>query len=98
MPFTEGLDIHSGGLAKVKRGRYAPLVMWLLGLLVFLVALGEILLRDERRTMSFKYSQIKDHAEFAGLTDGAVREAVVGTTPARSASACTAGWSAPASW
>ena len=25
MPFTEGLDVRSGGLAKIKRGRYAPL-------------------------------------------------------------------------
>src|SRR4029079_10640152 len=37
MPFTEGVDVRSGGLAKVKRGRYAPLLMWLLGLLAFIV-------------------------------------------------------------
>ena len=40
MPFTEGLDVRSGGLAKVKRGRYAPLLFWLLGLLTFMVVHG----------------------------------------------------------
>jgi len=76
MPFTEGLDIHSGGLAKVKRGRYAPLVMWLLGLLTFLLALGEILLRSNAPEMSFRFSQIKDRAEFAGLTQDAIIDSV----------------------
>src|SRR5262249_42037326 len=45
MPFTEGLDVRSGGVAKVKRGRYAPMFMWVVGLIVFLGAFGEILLR-----------------------------------------------------
>ena len=47
MPFTEGVDVRSGGLAKVKRGRYAPMFMWLLGLLTFMVFTGEILLPDD---------------------------------------------------
>ena len=29
MPFTEGVAVRSGGLAKVKRGRYAPLLIWM---------------------------------------------------------------------
>src|SRR3569832_1367738 len=76
MPFTEGLDIHSGGIAKVKRGRYAPLVMWLLGQLAFLLAFGEILLRTRAPEMSFRFSQIKDRAEFQGLSTDAVVDAV----------------------
>ena len=76
MPFTEGLDIHSGGLAKVKRGRYAPLVMWLVGLIVFLVALAEILLRDHAPTMSYKASQLKHLSEYEGLTTDALADAV----------------------
>jgi Fe-S-cluster-containing hydrogenase component 2 len=45
MPFTEGLAVRSGGIAKVKRGRYAPLLMWLVGIASFAVVLVEILLR-----------------------------------------------------
>jgi Fe-S-cluster-containing hydrogenase component 2 len=77
MPFTEGLDIHSGGLAKVKRGRYAPLVMWLIGLLAFLLALGEALLRWKQPEMSYLYSHMKDSAEFAGLSKEGILEKIV---------------------
>jgi hypothetical protein len=76
MPFTEGLDIHSGGIAKVKRGRYAPLVMWLVGLLALLLAFGEILLRTRAPEMSFLYSRIKDAKEYAGLSNDAILDAV----------------------
>jgi Fe-S-cluster-containing hydrogenase component 2 len=46
MPFTEGLAVRSGGIAKVKRGRYAPLVMWLAGFALFFIVLADILLRS----------------------------------------------------
>ena len=36
LPFTEGLGVRDGGLAKVKRGRYAPLLMWCSACCVFL--------------------------------------------------------------
>ena len=77
LPFTEGLDVHSGGLAKVKRGRYAPLVMWLLGLLTFVLALGEALLRWKAPEMSYQYSQLKNLPEFAGLDQAGIVERVV---------------------
>src|SRR3569833_3145653 len=57
-------------------GRYAPLVMWLLGRLAFLLAFGEILLRTRAPEMSFRFSQIKDRAEFQGLSTDAVVDAV----------------------
>jgi len=76
LPFTEGLVVRSGGLAKVKRGRYAPLVMWMIGLLVFLVATGEILLRIYAPTMSYQFSQLKAQPAFADLPDAAVLEQV----------------------
>jgi len=31
-----------GGLAKLKRGRYAPLLVWTVGIFAFLIALGEV--------------------------------------------------------
>ncbi len=76
MPFTEGVDIHSGGLAKMKRGRYAPLVMWVVSLLVFAVALAEALLRIYNPTMSYEFSRLKSAAEFADLPADAIAEKV----------------------
>jgi len=76
MPFTEGVDIKSGGLAKVKRGRYAPLVMWMIGLLIFLIAAGEILLRLKAPTMSYQFSALKKLPAYQDLPDAAILENV----------------------
>jgi Fe-S-cluster-containing hydrogenase component 2 len=76
LPFTEGVDVRSGGLAKVKRGRYAPIVFWLIGLLAFMVFAGEALLRLYAPTLSYKYSQLKSSTEFADLPDAMVIEAI----------------------
>ncbi|TMQ12694.1 MAG: 4Fe-4S dicluster domain-containing protein [Deltaproteobacteria bacterium] len=64
MPFTEGLAVRSGGLAKVKRGRYAPLLMWMVGIFVFLIALGEALLRVYAPTLSYQMMQIVADPDF----------------------------------
>ncbi|MBS1121333.1 MAG: 4Fe-4S ferredoxin iron-sulfur binding domain protein [Deltaproteobacteria bacterium] len=73
MPFTEGLSVRSGGIAKLKRGRYAPLLMWLVGMSGFVLALGEALLRsvlgDDGKRMSYLYTQIRDSAEFVNMAD-----------------------------
>src|SRR4051812_15324838 len=74
MPFTEGLDVRSGGLAKMKRGRYAPLVMWLIGLLTFMVFTGEALLRLYAPSMSYQFSQFKANPQYADLPDAAILE------------------------
>jgi Fe-S-cluster-containing hydrogenase component 2 len=71
-PFTDGVVVRTGGLAKVKRGRYAPLLFWAIGLLVFAIALGEILLRKYWPSMSYLYSQLRLSAEFADLPESAV--------------------------
>ncbi len=76
MPFTEGLDVRSGGLAKVKRGRYAPLLMWLMGLLTFMVFTGEALLRLYAPALSYQFSQFKANPEYADLPDAAILELV----------------------
>ena len=59
MPFTEGLAVRSGGLAKLKRGRYAPLLLWMIGIFTFLIALGEVLLRLYAPTMSYQFMQVR---------------------------------------
>jgi hypothetical protein len=74
LPFTEGLLVRSGGLAKLKRGRYAPMVMWVLGLLSFVICLGEILLRVYAPEMSYKFSVLKALPEFADLPDAQIVE------------------------
>ncbi len=76
-PFTEGLDIHTGGLAKVKRGRYAPLLFWAIGLLTFVIALGEILLRKYWPQMSYLYNQLSSSGEFTDLAEAAVKGKVI---------------------
>lgn len=76
LPFIEGVAIRSGGLAKVKRGRYAPLAMWMIGIFAFLVALGEALLRVYAPEMSYRFSQLAGDPEFVDLPVAAVIERV----------------------
>jgi Fe-S-cluster-containing hydrogenase component 2 len=76
MPFTEGVDIKSGGLAKVKRGRYAPLFMWSVGLLVFLAAFIEGMLRMYAPELSYRFSQLKGLPDFADLPTEAILDKV----------------------
>jgi len=76
MPFMEGLAVRSGGLAKVKRGRYAPLVMWVIGIFAFLIAFGEVLLRMYAPTMSYQMMQLHDDPELASLPAEALVENV----------------------
>jgi Fe-S-cluster-containing hydrogenase component 2 len=83
MPFTEGVDVRSGGLAKVKRGRYAPMLFWMAGLVVFIVALGEILLRLKAPEMSYKYSVLKADASNAGIADEQLLDLAKGYEPGK---------------
>ncbi|HEY5950929.1 MAG TPA: 4Fe-4S dicluster domain-containing protein [Kofleriaceae bacterium] len=76
MPFTEGVDVRSGGLAKVKRGRYAPLFLWMLGLLAFMVFTGEALLRMYAPSLSYEYSLLKASPQFADLPEAAILEQI----------------------
>ena len=76
MPFTEGLAVRSGGLAKVKRGRYAPLLMWVLGIFAFLLAFGEVLLRLYAPTMSYQFVTLRASSAFEGIADGGVLDNV----------------------
>ncbi len=67
MPFTEGLAVRSGGVAKVKRGRYAPLLTWVIGIFTFLLALGEVLLRLYAPTMSYQFMKVRSSADTMDL-------------------------------
>lgn len=66
-PFTEGVDERAGGDAKVRRGRWGPLLVWTLGILAFLVVLGEVLLRTYAPTFSYQYSELRSTPELASL-------------------------------
>jgi Fe-S-cluster-containing hydrogenase component 2 len=76
MPFIEGLAVRSGGIAKIKRGRHAPLLFWLIGIFVFLLALAEALLRLYAPEMSYRFSQLENLAEFKDLPVEAIIEKV----------------------
>ncbi len=54
-PFTQGIGVSDAGLARVKRGRLAPLVLWGLGLGAFFLVLAESLLRAYAPELSVKY-------------------------------------------
>ena len=75
-PFTDPTPIRSGGAAKLKRGRYAPLLFWVIGLAAWVIALGEIILRKYLPTASYQYHQLRDSFAFKGLPDSAVLEKV----------------------
>src|SRR5688572_13580308 len=76
MPFTEGLAVRSGGLAKLKRGRYAPLLTWMLGIFAFLVAFGEALLRWYAPEMSYRFMQLAASDEFKDIAVAGIVEQV----------------------
>jgi len=76
MPFTEGLAVRSGGLAKVKRGRYAPLLIWMVGIFTFLLAFGEVLLRMYAPTMSYQMMQVRANPDMQDLPIEALLENV----------------------
>jgi Fe-S-cluster-containing hydrogenase component 2 len=76
-PFTDPANIRSGGKAKLRRGRFAPILFWVVGLGAFLLALGEVLLRKYLPTMSRLFDHVRSSAEFADLPDSAVLEKVV---------------------
>jgi Fe-S-cluster-containing hydrogenase component 2 len=70
--FTEGMHIRSGGDAKVRRGRFAPMLFWIAGLLGVAVVLLEIALRKWWPTMSFQFHQYRAMADYADLPTDAV--------------------------
>ena len=76
MPFTEGLAVRSGGLAKLKRGRYAPLVVWTIGIFAFLIAFGEVLLRLYAPQMSYQFMTLRAAPDFENMALEGVLEAV----------------------
>jgi Fe-S-cluster-containing hydrogenase component 2 len=76
LPFIEGLAVRSGGIAKVKRGRYAPLLFWMVGLFAFLLALGEGLLRVYAPKQSFRFSQLVATGDYEDVAEQLIVEAV----------------------
>jgi Fe-S-cluster-containing hydrogenase component 2 len=54
-PFTRGIGVRDAGMAKVRRGRIGPVMMWGLALAAWLLALAEILLRQFKPQSSLQY-------------------------------------------
>lgn len=75
-PFTEGVDERSGGDAKVRRGRWGPLLLWTVGILAWLVVLAEVLLRLYWPRYSYQFAQLKESADLAGVSDALILQKV----------------------
>jgi Fe-S-cluster-containing hydrogenase component 2 len=54
-PFTEGIGVRDAGMAKTKRGRLAPVLMWGITLTAWFLAVAEIGLRMYKPTSSLQY-------------------------------------------
>jgi len=54
-PFTKGVGVRDAGMAKIRRGRLAPVIFWGLGLAAWFLALAEIMLRLYKPTSSLQY-------------------------------------------
>ncbi len=54
-PFTRGVDVRDGGLAKIRRGRILPVIFWGVGLAAFLLCVAEIVLRAYWPESSVEY-------------------------------------------
>jgi hypothetical protein len=54
-PFTKGVGVRDAGMAKIKRGRLGPVIMWGVALAAWFLALAEILLRFFKPTSSLTY-------------------------------------------
>jgi len=76
LPFIEGLAVRSGGIAKMKRGRYAPLLFWMVGIFAFLIAMGEAILRWYAPEMSYRFMQLSGLEEFKGIPTAGIIEKV----------------------
>jgi Fe-S-cluster-containing hydrogenase component 2 len=74
--FTGGLDVRDGGAARIRRGRFAPLVFWIAGLGAIALVLIEVLLRVYRPIWSLQFRELRRADEFVDLPDEAVLEQV----------------------
>jgi Fe-S-cluster-containing hydrogenase component 2 len=66
-PFTEGVHVKDGGLAKVRRGRLAPVILWGIGLAAWFLALAEIILRLKLPESSLLYVMMRQKPDLASL-------------------------------
>lgn len=72
-PFTKGIGVRDSGMAKTRRGRLTPVILWGVSLAAWFLALAEIILRAVKPASSLQYVMLR--AE--GLTP-AIAELKVG--------------------
>ena len=59
-PFTKGVGVRDAGMAKVRRGRLAPVLFWGIALAAWFLALAEIMLRIYKPTSSLQYVMLRN--------------------------------------
>ncbi len=75
-PFTRGVGVRDAGLAKTRRGRVGPVVMWGIGLAAWMLALLEIALRLYVPKSSLQYLMLRHDPRFAGMPMAALVERI----------------------
>jgi Fe-S-cluster-containing hydrogenase component 2 len=66
-PFTDGLAVRNGGVAKIRRGRIWPIAFWGLGLAAWTLCFVEILLRLYAPKSSIQYSLLSAEPDMKAL-------------------------------
>ena len=72
-PFTEGVGVRNAGMAKVRRGRVFPVLLWGLFVAAFLLALAEIILRLYQPTSSLQYVMLRGDGVAPAIAELRVR-------------------------
>lgn len=73
-PFTEGIGVRDSGMAKTKRGRLGPVLMWGLSITAWFLAFAEIMLRTYKPTSSLQYVILRAQSDMPPIiAEGKVR-------------------------
>ena len=75
-PFTKGVGVRNSGLAKVRRARWAPIIMWGVALAAWLLVFVEIVLRLYAKASSLQFALLSREERFADLPIEAVLQHV----------------------
>ncbi len=62
-PFTEGIGVRDSGMAKTKRGRLGPVLLWGLSITAWFLAFAEIMLRTYKPTSSLQYVMLRAQSD-----------------------------------
>ncbi len=59
-PFTKGIGVRDGGKARMRRGKWGPVILWGVALAAWFLAVVEIVLRSYAPTESLRYFTLRN--------------------------------------